>query len=135
MNREQLLRLQERLVEERARILADPNAHVAGERLPPQLISKLAEIDSATRTVAAELARHPPMTGQGLETNREDLLRLQERLVEERARILADPNAHMAGERLPPQLISKLAEIDSATRAVAAELARHIPSVGRGSET
>jgi hypothetical protein len=126
MNREQLLRLQERLVEERARILADPSAHAAGERVPSQLIRELAEIDSAIRSVDAELARHRP--------KHEELLHLQERLVEERARILADPSAHVVGERLRPQLIRELAEIDSATRAVAAELARHTPSVGHGSE-
>ncbi len=126
MNREQLLRLQERLVEERARILADPSAHAAGERVPSQLIHELAEIDSASRAVAAELARHRP--------KHEELLHLQERLVEERARILADPSAHAVGERVPSHLIRELAEIDSATRAVAAELARHTPSVGHGSE-
>jgi hypothetical protein len=135
MNREQLLRLQERLVGERARLLADPRAHAADEPVPPQLIRQLAEIDSATRAVVAELARHPPEAGQGLATKREELLRLQERLVEERARVLADPSAHAAGEPVPPELIRQLAEIDSATRAVTAELARHIPSVGRGSET
>jgi hypothetical protein len=67
--------------------------------------------------------------------NREKLFRLHERLVEERARILADPSAHAAGDRLPPQLIRELADIDSATRAVAAELDRHTPKVGYGSET
>jgi hypothetical protein len=132
MNREQLLRLQERLAQERARILADPSADAEGERVPSQLIRELAEIDSASRAVAAELARHPPKAGQ--ETKREELLQLQERLVEERGRILADPGAHVAGERLPPQLLRELAEIDSATRAVAAELARHTASVGHGSE-
>ncbi len=65
---------------------------------------------------------------------RESLQRLQERLVEERARVLADPNALTAGEHLPRQLIRELAEIDSATRAVAAELARRRPRVGYGSE-
>jgi hypothetical protein len=134
MEREQLLRLQERLVEERSRILADPNAHAAGDRPSPQLIRQLAEIDSATRAVTAELARHPPTTGQGLETKRDELLHLQERLVEERGRILADPSVHVAGDRPSAQLIRQLAEIDSATRAVTAELARHIPSVGHGSE-
>jgi hypothetical protein len=65
---------------------------------------------------------------------RENLQRLQERLMEKRARMLADPNALTAGEYLPQQLIRELAEIDSATRAVAAELARRRPRVGYGSE-
>jgi hypothetical protein len=134
MNREQLLRLQERLVEERARVLADPSARTEGGRLPPQLIRELADIDSATRAVTAELARHLPPVSPGSEMDREELLRLHETLVEERARILADPSAHAPGGRLPPQLIRELADIDSATRAVAAELARHIPKVGYGSE-
>jgi hypothetical protein len=151
MNREKLFRLHERLVEERARILADPSAHAAGDRLPPQLIRELADIDSATRAVAAELDRHTPKVGYGSdaaelaqhippassesEMDHDGLLRLHERLVEERARILADPSAHAAGDRLPPQLIRELADIDSATRAVAAELDRHTPKVGYGSET
>ena len=66
--------------------------------------------------------------------SRKSLQRLQERLVEERARVLADPNVLTSGEHLPPQLIRELAEIDSATRAVAAELARRSARVGYGSE-
>jgi hypothetical protein len=65
---------------------------------------------------------------------RENLQRLQEKLVEERARVLGEQNALTAGEHLPRQLIRELAEIDSATRAVAAELARRRPRVGYGSE-
>jgi hypothetical protein len=66
--------------------------------------------------------------------NRESLERLQEKLEQERARVLADPNVLSAGEHLPRQLIRELAEIDSATRAVTAELARRRPRVGYGSE-
>lgn len=66
--------------------------------------------------------------------DRENLERLQERLQEERARMLADPSMLSAGEHLPRQLIRELAELDSATRAVAAELARRRPRVGYGSE-
>lgn len=71
---------------------------------------------------------------QGFVMDRESLQRLQERLVEERVRVLADPDARIAGGHLPRQLIRELAEIDSATRAVAAELARRRPRVGYGSE-
>jgi hypothetical protein len=66
--------------------------------------------------------------------NRKNLERLQEKLEQERARMLADPHVITAGEHLPRQLIRELAEIDSATRAVAAELARRRPRVGYGSE-
>jgi hypothetical protein len=66
--------------------------------------------------------------------NREKLTRLHKRLVEERARVLGDPSAHAAGDRLPPQQVRELADIDGATRAVAAELDRHTPKVGYGSE-
>jgi hypothetical protein len=142
MDREKLLRLHERLVDERARILAHPSAHAAGDPLPQQQIRELADIDSATRAVAAELDRHTPKVGYGSdippvspesEMDRDELLRLHEKLVEERGRILADPGAHAAGD-LPPQLIRELADIDGATRAVTAELDRHTPKVGYGSE-
>jgi hypothetical protein len=66
--------------------------------------------------------------------NREKLERLQEKLEQERARVLAGSDTPTANEHLPLQLIRELAEIDSASRAVAAELARHIPRVGYGSE-
>jgi hypothetical protein len=66
--------------------------------------------------------------------DRESLQRLQEKLVEERARVLADPNVLTGDQHLPRQLIRELAEIDSATHAVAAELARRRPRVGYGSE-
>jgi hypothetical protein len=70
-----------------------------------------------------------------MKTDRNKLLGLQKRLEEERGRILADPDALAAGERLPARLIRELADIDLATRAVAAELARHTPRRGYGSET
>ena len=66
--------------------------------------------------------------------NRETLVHLQESLVRERERILADQSA-VASDRPAATLIRELAEIDSATRAVTAELARHTPRVGYGSET
>jgi hypothetical protein len=66
MNREKLMRLQERLVRERERILAE-EAAVASERLPHELIHELAEIDAATHAVTAELARHTPRLGYGSE--------------------------------------------------------------------
>lgn len=70
-----------------------------------------------------------------MKTKREQLMLLQEQLAVERGRILADTSAFAGRNRLPAQLIRALADIDSAARAVAAELARHMPRLGYGSET
>jgi hypothetical protein len=67
--------------------------------------------------------------------DRETLVRLQVKLAKERGRILADPGPLTASERIPQQMIRELADIDFAARAVAAELARHRPRLGYGSET
>lgn len=68
-------------------------------------------------------------------TDREKLVQIHERFETERRRILADPAMLADGERVPPRLIRKLADIDGAARAVAAEIARHTPKVGSGGET
>jgi hypothetical protein len=70
-----------------------------------------------------------------MKMDRETLVRLQDKLAKERGRILADPRSLMASERIPQQMIRELADIDFAARAVAAELARHRPRLGYGSET
>jgi hypothetical protein len=70
-----------------------------------------------------------------MKTDREKLVRLQERLERDRGRILADQRALATSDRLPAQLIRELADIDFAARAVAAELTRHTPRLGYGSET
>jgi hypothetical protein len=69
-----------------------------------------------------------------MKTNRENLVRLQERLENERARILADQSWVAASERLPSRLIRELADIEFAAHAVAAELTRQTPRLGHGSE-
>ncbi len=70
-----------------------------------------------------------------MKMDREKLVRLLERLEKERGRILADQSALSANERLPAQLISDLADIDCAVRAVAAEPAQHTPRLGYSPET
>lgn len=70
-----------------------------------------------------------------MKTDRDRLLRLQKRLEAERGRLLAAPGPQAMGERLPARVIRELADIDIAARAVAAELARHTPRLGYGSET
>lgn len=67
--------------------------------------------------------------------DREELVRLQEKLERERGRILAGHRATAGSERVPTQLIRELAEIDFAAHAVAAELTRRTPRLGYGSET
>lgn len=69
-----------------------------------------------------------------MKTDRDTLLRLQKRLETERGRLLAAPGPQVVGEQLPARLIRELADIDIATRAVAAELARRTPRLGYGSE-
>jgi len=69
-----------------------------------------------------------------MKTQRETLVRLQDRIEQERGRILADHQALRANGRLPAQLIHELAELDIAARAVAAEITRHSPRLGFGSE-
>ncbi|HXC88958.1 MAG TPA: hypothetical protein VNV18_02230 [Stellaceae bacterium] len=69
-----------------------------------------------------------------MKTEREKLVRLQASLETERGRILAGHSAR-ATERLPAHVIRELADIDLAARAVAAELTRHAPRLGYGSET
>jgi hypothetical protein len=68
-----------------------------------------------------------------VKNDRENLVRLQNSLEQERARILANRSAVAAGKGLSAQTIRELAEIDVAARAVAAELARHTPRLGYGS--
>jgi hypothetical protein len=70
-----------------------------------------------------------------MKTNRETLARLQASLENQRGRILAGQSAARASERLPAQVIRELADIDLAARAVAAELTRHTPRLGYGSES
>jgi hypothetical protein len=65
--------------------------------------------------------------------NREMLMRFHKKLLRQRERILAD-QAALASEQPPHELIRELAEVDAATRAVGAELARRTPRVGYGSE-
>jgi hypothetical protein len=65
--------------------------------------------------------------------DRDRLVRLQQNLEQERGRILARPRIAGANERLSPQLIRELADIEVVARAVAAELARHTPRLGYGS--
>jgi hypothetical protein len=65
MDREKLLRLQRKLEQERGRILAGPRAAGTNDRLSPQLIRELADIDVAARAVAAELSRRTPRLGYG----------------------------------------------------------------------
>ncbi len=67
MDREKLVRLQERLALERGRILAEKGAFALNERLPAQAIRELAEIDIAARSVAAEISRRTPRLGHGSE--------------------------------------------------------------------
>jgi hypothetical protein len=67
MDREQLVRLQERLERERGRILADEAVSALIGRLPAQLIRELADIDIAARSVAAEITRRTPRLGFGSE--------------------------------------------------------------------
>jgi hypothetical protein len=68
IDREQLVRLYERLETERGRILADQRTLEECERLPAQLIRDLADIEGAARAVATEIARHTPQVGYGAET-------------------------------------------------------------------
>jgi hypothetical protein len=70
-----------------------------------------------------------------MKTEREKLMRLQEIAEKERGRILADQSTLEAREKLPEQLIRELADVDLAAHAIAAELTRHTPRPGRGSET
>lgn len=65
MDREELVRLQERLERERGRILADEGASAVTARLPTQVIRELADIDVAARSVAAEITRRTPRLGYG----------------------------------------------------------------------
>jgi hypothetical protein len=65
--------------------------------------------------------------------DRDRLVRLQQKLEQERGRILTAPRVVGASERLSPQLIRELADIDVVARAIAAELARHTPRLGYGS--
>ncbi|HEY3912160.1 MAG TPA: hypothetical protein VGM07_20065 [Stellaceae bacterium] len=69
-----------------------------------------------------------------MKTDREKLVRLQQKLERERGRILAGQSVMAGTERLPSQLIRELAEIDFAAHAVAAELSRRTPRLGYGSE-
>lgn len=68
MDREELVRLQERLERERGRILADEGVSAVTGRLPAQLVRDLADIDVAARSVAAEITRRTPRLGYGSET-------------------------------------------------------------------
>jgi len=68
IDREQLVRLYERLETERGRILAEQRSLAESERPPAQLIRDLADIEGAVRAVAAEIARHTPRLGYGTET-------------------------------------------------------------------
>jgi hypothetical protein len=68
LDRLQLVRLQEKLDRERDRILADRRVSAENDRLPAQLIRDLAEVDFASRAVAAEIDRRRPRLGYGSET-------------------------------------------------------------------
>jgi hypothetical protein len=70
-----------------------------------------------------------------MKMDHEQLASLQKRLAKERARILANQGELLESGELPAQLIRELADIDFAARAVAAELDRHTPHLGYGSET
>ncbi|MGH7047076.1 MAG: hypothetical protein ACREE2_11895 [Stellaceae bacterium] len=69
-----------------------------------------------------------------MKMQREKLERLQHRLVQERGRILAEQGGLAVTGRLPAQLLRELADLDIAARAVAAEITRHSPRLGYGSE-
>lgn len=68
-----------------------------------------------------------------MEFDRDRLVRLQQKLEQERRRILAGPRIVGSSDRISPQLVRELADIDVVARAVAAELARHSPRLGYGS--
>lgn len=70
-----------------------------------------------------------------METNRDNLVRLQATLERQRQRILTSHAAYPGSDRVPAHVIRELADIDLAARAVAAELTRHTPRLGYGSVT
>jgi hypothetical protein len=67
LDRRQLVRLQGKLERERDRILTDRRVIAENGGLPAQLIRELAEVDFASRAVAAEIDRRRPRLGYGSE--------------------------------------------------------------------